>query len=1091
MHRTILTALLFFLPAIAVAEPVDYARQVKPLLAGRCYTCHGALKQQAGLRLDTVAAMTKGGDNGAALQAGKSGESLIVQRVTTADLDQRMPPEGEGSPLNEAEVALLKAWIDQGATGPAGEQPEPDPREHWAFRAPVRPAVPKVGQAFLPARAGKDAYPTNPIDAFLAVEREQHGLTAQPPADKRVLLRRVYLDLVGLPPTAAEIEAFLVDKSDDAYEKVVNRLLDSPQYGERWGRHWMDVWRYSDWWGLGAEVRNSQKHIWHWRDWIVESLNDDVGYDEMLRQMLAADELYPNDVAKLRASGFLARQYFKFNRNSWMEETIEHTSKALLGMTLNCSRCHDHKYDPISQRDYYRFRAFFEPYQVRTDQVAGEPNYENDGIPRAFDCNLTAPTYLFRRGDDKRPVTDEPLTPGLPPLLSFEELKIEPIALPPEAHQPGLRPWIVENQVKVAEQKLEAAKEKLAKAQATLAEIEKRPVDPPKTEDGGEIVRDDFSKENPELWTVVSGDWKYADGKLVQRNDGDVRGVLELKKEPPADFQARFKYAATAGKMWKSVGLSFDVTAENDALVYLSCVEGGNKLQISYKQNGNYAYPVGGAQNRPVKLGEWQDVVVRVRGALINVDIGGQPALSYRLPIERKKGKMALITYDAQATFGGFELAPLPGGVKLREPMVAVATPTVAVPTTPEQGKAGVAVAEAEVAAATAMIEAIRARGAAGRAKLSDGEEALKLAQAAAKAEKVLAHQQALVLVAQKENVLTYTDPVNKPEANKQIAATREAADKAAQAIETPGDTFTPLTGALKTAESNLESAESMAKPFPTTSTGRRTALARWITDRRHPTTARVAVNHIWLRHMGAPLVPTIFEFGRKGSPPTHPQLLDWLAVELMENNWSMKHLHRLIVTSQAYRMTSSARGAEANLKNDPENRWYWRMNPTRMESEVLRDALLQLSGELDLTRGGPSIQLAATDSSKRRSLYFVHSHNEHAKLLTMFDDANVLDCYRREQSIVPHQALALSNSKLSLDSAEKIARNIGFQPVPDDDFIRRAFALLLATEPSEAELKACLEALADWQKQGVPPERARANLVQSLLNHNDFIVVR
>src|SRR5213075_3069610 len=186
---------------------------------------------------------------------------------------------------------------------------------HWAFAPPVRPPVPEVKNT---------GWVRNPVDAFVAAEHERRGLTPRPEPPRHVLLRRVYLDLVGLPPTRAELTAFLADTSPDAYEKVVDRLLASPEYGERWGRHWMDVWRYSDWWGLGAEVRNSQKHIWHWRDWIIESLNTDKGYDQMLREMLAADELYPNDLDRLRATGFLARQYFIFNRTAWLDETIEH-----------------------------------------------------------------------------------------------------------------------------------------------------------------------------------------------------------------------------------------------------------------------------------------------------------------------------------------------------------------------------------------------------------------------------------------------------------------------------------------------------------------------------------------------------------------------------------------------------------------------------------------------------------------------------------------------------------------------------------------------------------------------------------------------
>ena len=310
---------------------------MKPVLTARCYACHGVLKQESGLRLDFFAAIRKGGESGPVVIPNDAAQSPLVARITATD-DERMPPEGE--PLKPEEIAAIKNWIAQDAAGPADEQPEQDPRDHWAFKAPERPAVPEVANA---------QWIKNPIDAFIAFEHQQHGLHPQPPSDKRLWLRRVTLDLVGLPPTLAEAAAFQADDSPDAYEQVVARLLDSPQYGERWGRHWMDVWRYSDWWGFQGEVRNSQKHIWHWRDWIIESLNVDKPYDQMLREMLAADELYPNDLDRLRASGYLARQYFKFNRTSWLDETIEHTAKAMLGLTFNCAKCHDHKYDPITQ----------------------------------------------------------------------------------------------------------------------------------------------------------------------------------------------------------------------------------------------------------------------------------------------------------------------------------------------------------------------------------------------------------------------------------------------------------------------------------------------------------------------------------------------------------------------------------------------------------------------------------------------------------------------------------------------------------------------------------------------------------------------
>ena len=325
----------------------------------------------------------------------------------------------------------------------------------------------------------------NPIDAFIAADHEKHGLTPRPEADKATLLRRVYFDLIGLPPTRAQLHAFLADDSPDAYEKVVDELLASPRYGERWGRHWMDVWRYSDWAGYGAEVRDSQQHIWHWRDWIVESLNADKPYDRMVTEMLAGDEIAPADPDTVRATGYLARSWYKFNRNVWMDNMVEHASKAFLGLTINCARCHDHKFDPVSQKEYYQFRAFFEPTNVRTDRLPGEPDTKKDGLPRIFDEKADAPTYLFARGDEKRPDKDHPLKPT-PPAALGGSMKIETVALPPEAWYPESQPFMRDGllaaaRVEVGKAEAEAkksdselARAHVAAARAELASVEAR-----------------------------------------------------------------------------------------------------------------------------------------------------------------------------------------------------------------------------------------------------------------------------------------------------------------------------------------------------------------------------------------------------------------------------------------------------------------------------------------------------------------------------------------------------------------------------------------------------------------------------------------
>ncbi len=1153
MHRprlswsslTLVTAaclLSSFHEPLAAAETIDYATQIKPLLAARCYACHGALKQNGGLRLDTAMSIGKGGESGPAVVAGKSAESVLIERITDTNAETRMPPEGEGEPLKPAEIALIKAWIDQGLKAPTDEKPETDPRDHWAFRAPVKPEIPKVKRA---------DWSQNPIDAFIAAKHEQHGLTPVGDAELSTLIRRIYLDLTGLPPTLEELNKWEqklgetklkaesrkqgdnVSSRDSAafssqLSALVDDLLASPQYGERWGRHWMDIWRYSDWWGLGAEVRNSQKHIWHWRDWIIESVNADLGYDEMVRQMLAADELYPTDPQRLRATGFLARNYFKFNRTTWLDDVIQHTSKAFMGMTFNCSKCHDHKYDPLSQVEYYQLRAFFEPYQVRTDLVPGVIDFEQNGIPRAFDCNLDAPTYLHIRGDDTRPKKEQPIEPRLPAILAFDEFPITPVKLPAAAHLPGLQPFVLNDHLKDAEQKIVAAQKAVELAELTLKTADdqlqaakqrenksvEKPmpavVEPPKS-----LVHELFQNGSRERWEIIAGKWSFASGKAVQTEDGNAPGRLQLKQSPPADFEARLRFTITGGRQYRSVGIAFDCEAQNDTLVYLSGQMPGGKLQVSHKVAGKAVYPPAGAKGREVPSGKPIELTVRVQGTEIRVAVDGQPVLTYQQTMARRAGAIQLATYDAQIEVHEFELRTIVGGnteVKTAVPSLAAAEQAQA------QAKVALDVARKNLQVAAQMPALVRARAAADRARFADppAKDAGELAKLAARAERESTLLKAEAALVQGELDVLKAQPDKKAETEKKVPPLKTAVETARKALDTPGETYTSLRGSLKTLESNLEKEDSRSKPFPTTSTGRRTALARWITDPRHPLTARVAVNHIWSRHFGRPLVPTVFDFGRKGTAPTHPELLDFLACELVEHGWSMKHVHRLIVTSKVYRLEGKAESRElkaeepnssasaqlsalsSQLSSDPENRHYWRMPSRRMEAQVVRDALLHLAGELDLKLGGPSVAVSDTES-RRRSLYYVHSHNDHQKFLSIFDDAGVQECYRRSESIVPQQALALANSKLAVTMAEKIAAKLGSDSIANDDaaFVERAWYAILASQPSAEERAACLDALVQFTKLATDAKRtdvrahSRAALVHALLNHNDFVTIR
>ena len=888
----------------------DYEAVLKPLLRERCVSCHGALQQKAGLRLDTVAGMLRGGKHGPVLVVGKAEQSVMVLRTTSADADERMPPEHEGQPFSEAQVALLKQWITDGASAPAGETPEADPRDHWAFRPRQRPPVPTVARG---------DWVRNPIDAFISRSHEAATLSPRPEASRRLQIRRLYLDLIGLPPTEAEMRQALGDPSEEGYARTVDRLLEDPRHGQRWARHWMDVWRYSDPWGLGDQHRNSARHLWHWRDWIVESLNANLPYDEMIRLMLAADESYPDDLEQLRATGFLARNYFLFNRNQWLDETVEHVGKAFLGLTLNCAKCHDHKYDPLPQTDYYRMRAFFEPYQVRMDLVPGEADLARDAIPRAYDRNPETPTYLFVRGQETQPDRSRVMAPGVPALLGVTLPDIRPVDLPPTAWQPERRPWVLETQVRVARQELETVRAEAARALAKAA-------------------------ASTNATASVSSSAKIA--------------VAEARLE------SVIRRAEAQRASWNNSPTSASAAETTDA-----------------------------ARRAAVKA-ERREKLARHRLTLAET--------------EQKR-------------------------------------------TTAEAGK----------------------------------KDALA------------------------KELATQTERL--------IALEKEAAQEPASS-----DTFSALSGAAWVPTRFLDSTkDDPAVPPQHHSTGRRTALARWITDPGNPLTARVAVNHLWNRHFGASLAPALFDLGRKGGTPEHAELIDWLACELVDHNWSLKHLHRLIVTSAAYRMDSTLAGASAELARDPDNRHWWRRTPIRVESQVIRDALLAHAGRLDTTHGGPTVGSSDQAQSRRRSLYFHHSNNDRNLFLTTFDEALVKECYRRETSIVPQQALALLNGRLVGDCAPDIARNLAAtSPDPSDEaFVRHAFDQLLGFEPGPAELQAALEALrgpfarsageaggkvgpatgasavkaqkTQAQAQQDAPMPARAQLVWSLVNHGDFVTLR
>jgi hypothetical protein len=629
----------------------------------------------------------------------------------------------------------------------------------------------------------------------------------------------------------------------------------------------------------------------------------------MATEMLAGDEVAPTDPNTLRATGFLVRNWEKFNRNSWLEATIEHTAKAFLGVTMNCCRCHDHKFDPISQVEYFQFRAIFEPHQVRTERVPDQPDVLKDGLARICDMKPNAPTYLFERGDEKRPKKDEVIKPGMPETFG-SQLKIEPVDLPLTAYYPALQEFALKEDQAQATQRVSQAEAALAKSQTAIATAKKK------------------------------GD------------DKSFAGLVAA-----AEIAAKQLATARAAQ----VSLAARIAAEKA------------KYEITAKADPK------------------------------------------QLALAASKAERELALCQAQ-----------------------------------EQK----AVTEQELTAA--------------KSALKPGDAATANAVAAAE---------------------------------KQVADAAVALTAAHAALAEPSEKYTVL-----------------GEQLPHQSTGRRLAFAKWLTNRQNPLAARVAINHIWLRHFGAPLVDNMFDFGLRSPQPRNQPLLDWLSIELMDHGWQMKHIHRLLVTSSAYRMASTANGAiAANVALDRDNHYLWRMNTRRLESELVRDSIFYVAGNLDLTRGGPDFACALASTTPRRSIYFQHAYEKQNKFLELFDAASVNECYRRSESVVPQQALALANSDVTLNESRLLARKLSdlaakeTSKEPDQVFVVIAYEQILGRVPSTAELTECriflrsqvellhdpdkLTAIAGGAKATVaasadPNQRARENLTLVLYNHNDFVTI-
>jgi hypothetical protein len=613
------------------------------------------------------------------------------------------------------------------------------------------------------------------------------------------------------------------------------------------------------------------------------------------------------------------------------------------------------------------------------------------------------------------------------------------------------------------------------------------------------FIKDDFDTLDDKTWKVVSGQWSSQEGKLLESQVASF-ATLVSKQNHPRNFIAKVRYLKLQPGTYRSVGFSFDyVNGGKDSQdVYTSRADGRphGSVHAFHRQNGKQTYPREAIKPADIEVGQWLDLEFRVRESQLTIKLNGEVKLEYALPLERAAGKFAIWVHQGSAEFESLEISPLPASESDLKAAIA-------------SKEHELRIADLSVELAEAKWEFQQSQITAERLRLGvDSGDAQAAAREAHRRELQIPLLEARIETVQAERIAALA---GSEENQKKLADSRAKLEEAQRRLENPDGRYTHL------------------KPsYPTRSTGRRLALARWLTRPDHPRTSRVAVNHIWMRHFGEPIVPSVDNFGLSGKLPSHPRLLDWLANQLVDNGWSMKHLHKLIVMSSTYRLSSRPGDAESvNGRKDPDNVFLWRAHSRRMEAEVVRDSMLAVCGEMDRRLGGPDIDEAQGQTSRRRSLYFRTTPDNQMQMLSLFDQANPDECYRRRESVVPQQALALLNGRLTIDLSRILAARLSKRSPAaaggdvaggdgDDDnrrFIEAAFETILSRQPTAEEfadcrlfLKECAElfqnrgdlspfpasaAKATVAASNDPVQRARESLVHTLFNHNEFVTIR
>jgi hypothetical protein len=1042
----------------------DFDSRIAPILARRCLGCHNGSDKKGGLDLTSRNAALAGGESGEVIVAGKPDDSLLVERI---DGDE-MPPK---KPLPADEKRLLREWIAGGATWGTDSidvfrfsSENRAGYDWWALQPVTRPAPPSV----------KDAvWVTNPIDNFILAKLEASGLTHSPPADRRTLIRRLSFDLLGLPPTPEEVAAFVADPDPTAYEKLVDRYLESPHYGERWGRHWLDVVRFGE--SQGFERDKLRPNSWPYRDWVIAAFNSDLPYDEFVRRQLAGDVLQPHDPTSVIATGFLVAAPWDevgqtqqsaamkaVVRQDEMEDYIAVVCQSFLGLTANCARCHDHKFDPITQREYYRLSAALAGVRPGDreslsdlSRVKADPRRAS-GAERLAELqrqlaeidNPVRERLLARKRSSPAPDRQPPR-----PIARWEfdgNLHDSLGQLHGTAHGAAKleagRLVLDGNDAFVATAPLDRSlSEKTLEVWVTLANLDQRggAAISVQTLDGIMFDAIVFGEREPKKW--MAGSNGFVRYQSFQGEDEQLpsplrgRGAGGAGAERPQDSQSKAatnaNHSPPTHRPQGERGVYFAITYGSDQSI--TAYRNGEPYGRGYVANGLVNFETGKAQ-----------VVFGLRHSPPG------PGKMLAAAIDRAALYDRALSADEIAASAGVVTEPV---VRLDEILAGL---------TPDQRSRRNAI----------VIELTRLET---ELRLWNGGPVYAVKPSAPEPTHFLVRGNP----GQKKDLM-------RPGAIRSVAGLSPEFDLPADASDA----------------------------------ARRINLAEWITDAKNPLTARVLVNRLWHYHFGTGIVDTPNDFGFNGGRPSHPELLDWLASELTGQSrgqrreargpapptdssrstldarrstpWSLKHIHRLIVTSSTYRQASRHVAAAARV--DAGNRLLWRKTPLRLEAETLRDAMLAVAGELNPTMGGPGYQDFKTFTFNsqfyemldpegfafnRRTVYRTWVRSGRSDFLDVFDcpDPSTTSP-KRAVTTTPLQALSLLNNSFLLRMSDRFAARL-VDDAGDDAArqVRRAYELAFGRPAAADEVSRATRFVADH---GWPA------LCRVLFNANEFLYV-